>query len=558
MRASASFRSPRSRPGSPLAASARSPTALAPRRLRRRPRAQGARRRQLGRRPSPTSTSSSPSPPRRTAGPARKGQFQTTRARRRGVHPGRQAALRHPLAGGLPRPSRASTTSSPSARPRSPAAAGSSTSWSARPRATSPAARASASRPTTSTTRSSSRRSSPPASSSSPTSPLVATTRPRQAGKQGRSAATPSARSSTTPSSPSSPSSTGGAAVKPVWSSDKLPPMVVVAFPAAPAAERKAFQASLRQALRRRQQAGLHRGRPPVPQDRGRRRRLRAVIVDAYKRHPERQVCTRGRASRYFCSPCASARPSSPSSSRASPAGCWPLRVRDAARHARRRGQAAATRSPSPTRSETLIAEGKDTPADREFALKTIRAHEEPTRRVRLRARRRHRPRRAVARARAAPALVAEVETLGPRAAASSTPTSATARPPRMLGTLYVHGALRLARARRLRAGPRAARGPREGAPRGAREPPPPRRGATSRSAIPAPATPTSAAARRAATAPARRPAAPRPPRERRGACRLPRRCAACARSARRGDVHPARQRAARRYAPNALILPAR
>jgi ABC-type phosphate/phosphonate transport system substrate-binding protein len=29
-----------------------------------------------------------------------------------------------------------------------------------------------------------------------------------------------------------------------VWKSDKLPPLVVVAFPDAPAAERKAFQAS--------------------------------------------------------------------------------------------------------------------------------------------------------------------------------------------------------------------------------------------------------------------------------------------------------------------------
>ena len=32
--------------------------------------------------------------------------------------------------------------------------------------------------------------------------------------------------------------------IKPVWSSEKLPPMVVVAFPSAPAAERKTFQAS--------------------------------------------------------------------------------------------------------------------------------------------------------------------------------------------------------------------------------------------------------------------------------------------------------------------------
>ena len=37
----------------------------------------------------------------------------------------------------------------------------------------------------------------------------------------------------------------GGSAVKSVWSSDKLPPMVVVAFPSAPAAEKKGFQASL-------------------------------------------------------------------------------------------------------------------------------------------------------------------------------------------------------------------------------------------------------------------------------------------------------------------------
>lgn len=37
----------------------------------------------------------------------------------------------------------------------------------------------------------------------------------------------------------------GGDAVKVVWSSDKLPPMVVVAFPSAPAAERKSFQANL-------------------------------------------------------------------------------------------------------------------------------------------------------------------------------------------------------------------------------------------------------------------------------------------------------------------------
>jgi len=37
----------------------------------------------------------------------------------------------------------------------------------------------------------------------------------------------------------------GGAAVKPVWSSARLPPMVIVAFPSAPAAERATFQASL-------------------------------------------------------------------------------------------------------------------------------------------------------------------------------------------------------------------------------------------------------------------------------------------------------------------------
>ncbi|HMY18490.1 MAG TPA: hypothetical protein PKA58_19320 [Polyangium sp.] len=37
----------------------------------------------------------------------------------------------------------------------------------------------------------------------------------------------------------------GGSAVKSVWSGDKLPPMVVVAFPSAPAAEKKAFQSSL-------------------------------------------------------------------------------------------------------------------------------------------------------------------------------------------------------------------------------------------------------------------------------------------------------------------------
>jgi hypothetical protein len=37
----------------------------------------------------------------------------------------------------------------------------------------------------------------------------------------------------------------GGAAVKSVWKSARLPPMVVVAFPSAPAAERTAFKASL-------------------------------------------------------------------------------------------------------------------------------------------------------------------------------------------------------------------------------------------------------------------------------------------------------------------------
>lgn len=37
----------------------------------------------------------------------------------------------------------------------------------------------------------------------------------------------------------------GGAGVKSVWKSAKLPPMVVVAFPAAPAEERKAFQANM-------------------------------------------------------------------------------------------------------------------------------------------------------------------------------------------------------------------------------------------------------------------------------------------------------------------------
>lgn len=36
----------------------------------------------------------------------------------------------------------------------------------------------------------------------------------------------------------------GADGIRSVWSSDKLPPMVVVAFPSAPAAERKAFQAS--------------------------------------------------------------------------------------------------------------------------------------------------------------------------------------------------------------------------------------------------------------------------------------------------------------------------
>jgi hypothetical protein len=39
----------------------------------------------------------------------------------------------------------------------------------------------------------------------------------------------------------------GGAALKSVWKSDKLPPMVVVAFPSAPAAERSAFKGSLGQ-----------------------------------------------------------------------------------------------------------------------------------------------------------------------------------------------------------------------------------------------------------------------------------------------------------------------
>jgi hypothetical protein len=37
----------------------------------------------------------------------------------------------------------------------------------------------------------------------------------------------------------------GGSAVRVVWSSDKLPPMVVVAFPSAPAAERSSFAANL-------------------------------------------------------------------------------------------------------------------------------------------------------------------------------------------------------------------------------------------------------------------------------------------------------------------------
>lgn len=37
----------------------------------------------------------------------------------------------------------------------------------------------------------------------------------------------------------------GGAAVSVVWSSDKLPPMAVVAFPAAPAPEKKGFEANL-------------------------------------------------------------------------------------------------------------------------------------------------------------------------------------------------------------------------------------------------------------------------------------------------------------------------
>jgi len=37
----------------------------------------------------------------------------------------------------------------------------------------------------------------------------------------------------------------GGAGIKSVWKSDKLPPMVVVAFPSAPARERTTFQAAL-------------------------------------------------------------------------------------------------------------------------------------------------------------------------------------------------------------------------------------------------------------------------------------------------------------------------
>ena len=37
----------------------------------------------------------------------------------------------------------------------------------------------------------------------------------------------------------------GGAGIKSIWKSDKLPPMVVVAFPSAPAAERTKFQAVL-------------------------------------------------------------------------------------------------------------------------------------------------------------------------------------------------------------------------------------------------------------------------------------------------------------------------
>ncbi|MBK9258309.1 MAG: hypothetical protein IPM54_00550 [Polyangiaceae bacterium] len=37
----------------------------------------------------------------------------------------------------------------------------------------------------------------------------------------------------------------GGSAIKSVWASDKLPPMVVVAFPSAPTAEKKGFQSSL-------------------------------------------------------------------------------------------------------------------------------------------------------------------------------------------------------------------------------------------------------------------------------------------------------------------------
>lgn len=37
----------------------------------------------------------------------------------------------------------------------------------------------------------------------------------------------------------------GGSALRSVWKSDKLPPMALVAFPSAPAAERKAFQGNL-------------------------------------------------------------------------------------------------------------------------------------------------------------------------------------------------------------------------------------------------------------------------------------------------------------------------
>lgn len=39
----------------------------------------------------------------------------------------------------------------------------------------------------------------------------------------------------------------GGAAIKSIWKSDKLPPMVVVAFPSAPAAARESFKATLGQ-----------------------------------------------------------------------------------------------------------------------------------------------------------------------------------------------------------------------------------------------------------------------------------------------------------------------